>query len=93
MIVRKFQCWSNWRSDEVNRGRMVSLSYEILPPHPTLALLKKPPILIFKLCFVPWAILQSLDTLNIMPLVFYREVGCPGIATPHPAPPEFWRRK
>ena len=52
MIIRKFQCRSNQRSDEVKRGRMVSLSYKILqqvPPHPTLVLLKPPPILIFKL--------------------------------------------
>ena len=52
MIVRKFQCRSNWRSDEVKRGRIVSLSYEILqqvPPDPTLAPLRPPHTLVFKL--------------------------------------------
>ena len=34
MIIRKFQCRSNWWSDEVKRGRMVSLSYVPPPPPP-----------------------------------------------------------
>ena len=40
MIVRKFECG---RSDEVKRGRMVSLSSS--RSHPTLALLKPSPII------------------------------------------------